>query len=169
MKLFTFCADSEISNISVGINTTRCLSLNMYKHHAKDVMNGEDYYVSIGNGNGSTGRLFIERGSLDLFDNKKLITNADIIHRNIFGGQIFYLKPENDLLNNTIFLLLKNIERIDNPFMKNGDDYLKILKPEEKISIVNFFDEEFIIHNKLNKTSNPCFIENNIGKIILKN
>mgnify|MGYP006913920556 FL=1 len=128
----------------------------------------KDYYVKIGNGDTTTGRLLINRSSLNIIDGNR-IYNADLTRRYIGGVYSDYLETENDSTDSIALILFKKIDPINFPFMKNKDDYLVKVKPGEIITITNLFGENFTVINSLDAIDSPAKVETNENTFTLVN
>lgn len=124
--------------------------------HSKSI--GTDFYIKLGNGDITMGRLLVIRESSDIVQNNR-IYSADLTRRLIGGIFLDYLEIEKDSTDNRAFVLFRKIEPIADPIMKNKDDYLKEILPREKLLFTNLFGEDFILINNLQKNGKTPRVE----------
>lgn len=151
MKLFTFFDTTAV----VGIKADQYASV-MVQGSKK--AGGEDYYIKLGNGDITTGRLLVNRNSLTIVENNRIYA-ADLTKRYIGGIFSDYLEIENNPLDTTALVLFRKIEPPHHYFLKNNDDYLKKIKPGEKLIITNLYGEDFTIINNLEARSKKTRVE----------
>ena len=124
--------------------------------HSKSI--GTDFYIKLGNGDITIGRLMVARESLGIVQNNR-IYSGDLKRCIVNNANIDYLEIEKDTMDNRAFVLFRKIESITDPIMKNKDDYLKEILPREKLLFTNLFGEDFILINNLQKNGKTPRVE----------
>lgn len=160
MKLFTFFD----TTVMVGMKVDQYGSVMI---QGNERFGGDDYYVKLGNGDMTMGRLLVIRESSDIVQNNR-IYSADLTRRLIGGVFLDYLEKENNTMDNRAFVLFRKIEPIADPILKNKDDYLKEVLPGEKLLFTNLFGEDFILINNLkpNNKTPRVEIDDNVFSLI---
>lgn len=151
MKLFIFTD----TTMMVGIKVNQYSNIIV---QGNERSGGEDYYIKIGNGDTTTGRLLVNRNSLGIIDNNR-IYSANLTRRYVGGIYSDYLETENDATDSTALILFRKIEPINFPFMKNKDDYLVKVKSGEIMVITNLLGENFTVINNLDAIDSPAQIK----------
>lgn len=167
MKFFTFFGEREDFPLVQKIRVIQCRSI-VHSGQKTIASFGDDYYISIGNGDESNGRLFIKRSDISMVTNNT-ISCGEICERESSFMNLNYLKREKDVLDNRVFILFKNIEKIDSPFFFHKDDYLKIIQPNREVNVENLFGENFLITNSLQRRDGEIKIINNGNTFVIHN
>jgi hypothetical protein len=147
MKIFTLGKEGIFTP---GVATQSMQRVRMYPHgklcssikHSSD-----DKFVSIGNGDQTTGRLLLARDSLPTMSDNKIYC-ADVIKKKIPFLTIF-LAQEQDKEDLAILLFLKGVLKISQALMSNNDDYVIKLNQKSELTIESLEFGDLKVFNRL--------------------
>lgn len=146
MKIITFRDGIFVPGVNVQ-NIKRIQMNSKGKYHPAAEQDTDDKFVVIGNGNQTTGRLFLERCSPPILQGNK-IYNADIVKKEIPFHANFLTKEINGD-DTTLLFFLKKVIKIPKSLFNNGDDYVVKIHQGEEIAIESLEFGDIKVFNRL--------------------